>query len=235
MAGRSDRDKTTWKIPFDPIPDFTTFCKGKDLSGITIGVPRNTWIGNSPAPIEASFESALETMRSAGAKVVENADFPKADNFKKLNMEVKGIVRSSEFKRDIARYLQTLETNPNNLHSAEDIIEFTKSFPAEEYPERDIGKFLLSQAEGVDVKSEKYKKMVEQEQFFGGEGGILGAMEKYNLDVLVVPADQDIANDLAAKMGFPAISVPLGFWPEDTPVELDEDKPNLVIIAPGMP
>jgi amidase len=235
MAGRSDRDERTWKIPFDPIPDFTTFCKGKDLSGITVGVPRNTWIGNSPAPIEASFESALKTMRSAGAKVVENADFPKVEDFKKLNMEVKGIVRSSEFKRDIARYLQTLETNPNDLHSAEDIIEFTKSFPAEDYPERDIGKFLWSQAEGVDVKSEKYKKMVEQEHFFGGEGGILGAMEKYNLDVLVVPADQDIANDLAAKMGFPAISVPLGFWPEDTPVELDEDKPNLVIVAPGMP
>jgi amidase len=60
-------------------------------------------------------------------------------------------------------------------------------------------------------------------------------MEKYNLDVLVISADQDITNDLAAKMGFPAISVPLGFWPEDTPVELDEDKPNLVIVAPGMP
>jgi hypothetical protein len=26
-----------------------------------------------------------------------------------------------------------------------------------------------------------------------------------------------------------------GFWPEDTPVELDEDKPNLVKIAHGMP
>jgi amidase len=235
MAGRSDRDEATWKIPFHPIPDFTTFCRGNDLSGITIGVPRNTWIGNSPAAIEASFESALETMRSAGANVVENADFPNVEDFKKLNMEVKGIVRSSEFKRDIARYFQTLETNPNNLHSAEDIIEFTKSFPAEDYPERDIGKFLWSQAEGVDVNSEKYKKMVEQEQFFGGEGGILGAMEKYNLDVLVIPADQDIANDLAAKMGFPAISVPLGFWPEDTPVKLKKDKSNLVAVAPGMP
>lgn len=77
--------------------------------------------------------------------------------------------------------------------------------------------------------------MMEQEQFFGGEGGILGAIEKYKLDVLVVPADQDIANDLVATMGFPAISVPLGFWPEGTAVELDEDKPNLVIVAPEMP
>jgi len=166
---------------------------------------------------------------------VDSADFPEADGFKKLNSQVKGIVRSSEFKRDIVRYLQTLETNPNNIHSAEDIIEFTKSFPAEEYPERDIGKFLWTQAEGVDIDSDKYKEMFKQEQFFGGEGGILGAMEKYNLDVLVIPADQDIGNDLAAKMGFPAISMPLGFWPEGTPVQLENKKPNLVKVAPGMP
>ena len=60
-------------------------------------------------------------------------------------------------------------------------------------------------------------------------------MEKHNLDVIAVPADQDIANDLAAEMGFPAISVPLGFWPVDTSIELDEDKPKLVVVAPGMP
>jgi amidase len=60
-------------------------------------------------------------------------------------------------------------------------------------------------------------------------------MEKYKPDVIVVPADQDIGNDLAAKMGFPAISVPLGFWPEGTPVQLDNKKPHLVKVAPGMP
>jgi amidase len=86
-----------------------------------------------------------------------------------------------------------------------------------------------------DVDSKKYKDMVEQELSFGGDGGIIGAIEKYNLDVLVVPANQDIANDLAAKMGFPAISVPLGFGPNDTAVEFDEDKPNLVTVAPGIP
>ena len=235
MAGRSDRDERTWNIPFDPIPDFTKFCRGTDLSGIRIGVPRNTWEDDSPVPIKDSFESALKTLSSAGANVVDNANFPKADAFKKLNNQVKGIVRSSEFKRDIVRYLQRLETNPNNIHSAEDIIEFTKTFPGEGYPERDIGKFLWTQAEGVNIDSEKYREMVKQEQFFGGEGGILGAMEKYNLDVLVVPADQDIGNDLAAKMGFPVISVPLGFWPVDTPVQLDKKHPNLVKVAPGMP
>lgn len=41
MVGRSDRDERTWNIPFNPIPDFTTSCQGKDLSEIAIGVSRN--------------------------------------------------------------------------------------------------------------------------------------------------------------------------------------------------
>lgn len=234
MAGRSELDPRSWHIPFEPIPDFTTCCKGTDLEGLTIGVPRNTFDGgSSPAPIMDSFESALKMLSSAGASVVDSADFQAAEEFKKLNQQVKGVVRSSEFRRDIAHHLKTLETNPNNIHNVEDIINFTKAFPAESYPEHDIGKLLWTQEEGVDVDSDKYRHMVEQELHFGGEGGILGAIEKYNLDVLVTPSTLGVANDLAAKMGFPVIIVPLGFYPEGTPVE--HDKGGLVKVAPGMP
>lgn len=183
----------------------------------------------------ASFESALKILSSAGANVVDNANFTAAEEFKKLNQQVKGIVRSSEFKRDIVHYLQTLKTNPNGIRSADDIINFTKTFPAEDYPERDIGKFLWTQAEGIDVASDEYKSMVKQELYFGGEGGILGAMQKYKLDVLVVPSTLGIANDLAAKMGFPVIAVPLGYWPDGTPVEVESRKEGLVKVAPGIP
>jgi amidase len=232
MAGRSEQDERTWDIPLDHIPDYTTFCRGTDLGGVTIGVPRNSFDADTTSPVSVSFEAALKTLSSAGAKVVDNADFPAADDFKKLDQQVKGIVRSSEFKRDIVPYIQTLETNPNNIHSAEDVIEFTKTFPAEEYPERDIGKFLWTQAEGIDVDSEKYAEMVKQERFFGGEGGILGAMEKYKVDLFVVPSDWGIANDLAAKMGFPVMSVPLGYFPDGTPIEYEN---GLVSRAPGIP
>lgn len=112
------------------------------------------------SPHQHFLEAVLKTPSSAGATVVDNADFPAADDFKKLN-QLKGTVKSSEFKTDIARYIQTLERNPNNLHSAVDIIEFTKSFPAEEYPEKQIGEFLWTHAGGLDVNSEKYAEMVK--------------------------------------------------------------------------
>lgn len=80
-----------------------------------------------------------------------------------------------------------------------------------------------------------YRHMVEQDKFYGGEGGILGAMEKHSLHLLMAPSSLGIANDLAAKMGFPVLGVPLGFYPEGTPVELDDCKPHLVWVAPGIP
>jgi len=74
--------------------------------------------------------------------------------------------------------------------------------------------------------------MVEQELYFGGKGGILGAMDEHKVDLFIVPSTLGIANDLAAKMGFPVVAIPLGFWPEDTPVE---KKGGLVKAAPGIP
>lgn len=74
--------------------------------------------------------------------MVDGADFPAVEEFKKLNQQVKGIVRSSEFGRGIADYFTTLETNPNDIPTVEDMVNFTKTFPAESYPEHDIGKFL---------------------------------------------------------------------------------------------
>ena len=55
MAGRSERDEGTWNIPFQQIPDFTEFCKNTDLSGVTIGVPRNTFNSDPTSPIMVSF------------------------------------------------------------------------------------------------------------------------------------------------------------------------------------
>lgn len=114
----------------------------------------------------------------------------------------------------MVEYLRTLTTNPNNIRTTEDIIEFTKTDPLEEYPYKDIGKFLWTQAEGIDVDGEFYAKMVQEELFFGGEGGILGAAEKYQVDLFAVPSNGGAVNDVATKMGFPVLSIPLGFYLE---------------------
>lgn len=104
----------------------------------------------------ASFETALKAPSSVRAKVADYAGFSAAEESRKLNQQVKGIVRSSQFRRDIADYITTLQTNPHDIRSLEDIINFTKTFPAESYPEHDIAKFLWTRAEEIDVDSNKH-------------------------------------------------------------------------------
>ena len=82
MAGCSGKDERPWNIPFDRIPGFATHCESADLTGITIGVPQNTFSADLTSPIMVFFESMIETFRRAGVKEVDTADFPDTDEFK---------------------------------------------------------------------------------------------------------------------------------------------------------
>jgi amidase len=237
IAGRSERDLTTWDIPFSTIPDFSGFYNNTDLSGVSIGVVRNGIPGELGAPLIESFEAALKTLASAGANVVENTNFPAAEEFKEFtSSEFANIIRSSEFRKDIAAYLSTLETNPNDLHTLDDIIKFTETHPEEKFPEYNIDTLIDAKKTAWDTDSEQYHRLLKKEEYFGSEGGILGALEKHSIDVLAFPSPAGMASNLFSKVGYPALSVPLGFWPEETAVEKDTNVPGKYILqASGIP
>ncbi|KAJ5515970.1 glutamyl-tRNA amidotransferase subunit A [Penicillium freii] len=232
-AGRSEDDPYTWNIPFDPIPDFSQTCDDADLSEITIGLPRNSF-SDVAAPVITAFENAVATFRGLGANVLDETNFPSVEEFRKLDKATKNFVITAEFKSDLQSYLASLRNNPHDIYSVADIIQFTKTFPGELYPDRDIEKFLWTEAAGTDMESEKYRSAIERESFLAGTQGILGTMEKFELDVLAVPANAEIPISYAAKLGLPIISVPLGFYPTDTEEKLNR-RGNLIQLAPGIP
>lgn len=98
LAGCSELDPMTWNIPFDPMPDFTTFCNGTSLGGMTISIPRSAFSGDIAIPIMASFESVMEILRSAGANFIDNTDFEAAEEFRKLDRQVQSFVQTAKFK-----------------------------------------------------------------------------------------------------------------------------------------
>lgn len=233
IAGRSEDDPHTWNIPFDSIPDFSQSCDDGNLSGVTIGLPRNAFSDVAPAVMTA-FENAVATFRGLEATVLDDTNFPSAEEFRKLDKATKNFVITAEFKSDLRSYLASLKNNPYNLFSVANIIEFTKTFPGECYPDRDIEKFLWTEADGTDIDSEEYKSAIEREISLAGTRGILGTMEKFHLDVLAIPANAEIPISYAAKLGLPIISVPLGFYPKDTEEKMNR-RGNLVQFAPGVP
>ena len=64
------------------------------------------------------------------------------------------------------------------------------------------------------------------------EQGITGALDRYGLDVLVMPTFASF--HLPSIAGLPIITVPLGFYPHDTATTMNL-KGTLVNVAPNVP
>ena len=233
MAGRSKLDPGTWNIPFDTIPDFSEYTTKTDLKDLVIGVPRNTFSGDSSNAALRSFEHVLKVLETAGTKIIDQANPDEVDEYLKFKSDHLGYCVSSEFKHDIQEYFEGLETNPNNLKTLDDLIKFTEVNESEDYPNHGMDGFLWARDNAPDVSSDEYKAAAKKELYYGGN--LIKVFEKSNVDVLAVPSTMSFVNDLAAKVGMPIIAVPLGFWPEGTAVEYDRRPPNLVKRAPGIP
>ena len=65
-----------------------------------------------------------------------------------------------------------------------------------------------------------------------GPLGVLGTLDKYNLDALVMPTFTSFY--LPAIAGLPIVTVPLGSFPADTAVEINL-KGTMMNVAPNIP
>lgn len=215
IAGKSPLDPRTDNIPFNntTIPDFAASCVGTKLDGIRIGVPRNA-IPRDELVQEKSFAEALRILTQAGAEIVD-IDLLAAEEFGKLSENDQVITALADMKACLPKYFESLVTNPNNIHTLEDLMEYTRNEPKEEDSIR--GMEIFKRLEGIET--EKLKDAITREQYIIGEGGIAGAMKRHRVDVLVSPSFTDITTLLSDIEGSPAISVPLGFMPPDAPVK----------------
>jgi amidase len=132
----------------------------------------------------------------------------------------------------MAGYLLALSTNPRNLKSLDDIIEWTEKDTAEEYPKRDVAR--MERAAAIDIESDECKQVMARDEYFAGEGVVIGALHRHSLDALVTISPVDTVITFAAKAGSPVITVPVGVYPPDTKVKTDKDT-GLVEIAPNIP
>jgi amidase len=89
-------------------------------------------------------------------------------------------------------------------------------------------------ADATDPSDPIYLAMLKKEKHFIGECGTESALEHHCCSVLLLPTLCVALQTFAAKAGSLVISVPMGCYPEDTPV-LKDPKNGLVDIAPGIP
>ncbi|KAF2998479.1 hypothetical protein E8E13_002817 [Curvularia kusanoi] len=238
IAGPDRYDNYTSAIPWasnctnTTKPDYVAACKLDALAGKRIGIPRNT-LGDRDivsAPIFDAFDKAIAILKEAGAIIVDNANYTAWDQY--LNSTAEGTVLDGDFKPNLAAYLAQLTYNPNNIHTLQDVRNFTQRFPAEEYPSRDTADFDSSLALNFSNTSPQFWAAYQEDLYIGGPGGILGALDTYNLDAVFLPTQG--ASGISAIIGGPVVTVPLGSYPSNTTV-IPNRRGNLNVTAPNIP
>ncbi|KZL64820.1 amidase [Colletotrichum tofieldiae] len=235
IAGPDSNDNYTSAIPNNgTIPDYPAACNMYALCGARIGIPRNAielFSDNSTGTETDAFEEALHVFRSAGAIIVDNANFTAAEQLATSNSET--IVLNADFISNLASYLAKLSFNPNNLSSLADVRKFTQSFELEDYPDRNTGVWDEALDEqGFNNTDPRFWTAWQESEYLGGEGGLFGTLERHDLDAVILPTS--FSSTWAAIVGAPVVTVPLGFYPANATV-VKNRRGNLVDTGPHVP
>ena len=231
IAGKDAADNYTSAIPFDDLPDYVSACKFSALHRKRIGIPRNVITpSNTSGPILAAFANSINILKAAGAVIVDNTNFTAYASFR--NGNTTSIVLDADFIVDLKKYLDQLTANPNNVHTLADVSKFTHAFPQEDWPDRNTAIWDTTLALGFNNTSPQFWAAYQQNLYFGGPGGVFGALKNYSLDALILPTAY--SPGVPAIVGSPVITVPMGFYPANQTV-VKNARGNLNAVAPNVP
>ncbi|KAJ7176038.1 amidase signature enzyme [Mycena crocata] len=235
-VGPLARSVTDTALVLNAIADYTAGLKKDALKGVRLGVPRTVYIDPSYAPVIAgeAFKAALKTMGDLGAIITDPADVPSAKDAA-LAPSV-SVVLDTDLKFNIQTYLATLKEIPTNIHNVSDIIVFNDAHKDLEEPAMDAYTswnlhFNLAEKKEMD---DEYKKAIDTNHELGATKGIDAVLKQYNLDALVLP-ENSFMYSLAGMVGYPIVTVPLGFMSNDTKPADAGGKDEPIQTAPGMP
>ncbi|KDQ59509.1 hypothetical protein JAAARDRAFT_205546 [Jaapia argillacea MUCL 33604] len=233
IAGPDPNDNYTLAQP-SPVPDYTLALNSTALAGARIGVPRRMFLNTTTSGINPyvmeTFEQALLTLKALGATVVDPADLPSADEIATSGNET--IVLNVDFKIQLNAWYQSLLYNPSGVQNLSDLIAFDNAYPNLEEPTNYTSQSILIASEATTGYNSTFYEALAFDRELGGSRGIDAAISMYNLDALVLPANARVTVP-AAIVGYPIVTVPLGFFPSN--VTIGSAGPNTVYPAPGVP
>ncbi|KAK1138563.1 hypothetical protein N8T08_002389 [Aspergillus melleus] len=235
MAGPDSYDNYTLASPYGSSPpDYVAACQLSGLQGKRIGIPQNvlSTLTGSFTPMATAFKAAVTAVAQAGAVIVRDTNFTAYETYT-TDRNTTLAVMAIDFTSSISDYLNdNLTINPHNLHNLSDIRSFSQQEPFEEYPSRDTQVWDLAISTGLSNTSPEFWAMYQKSLYYGGEGGLIGALSRHQLDAIILPTG--IAADIPALVGAPVITVPMGAFPNSSAIE-HNDRGDMVFIAPGIP
>ena len=213
MAGADPADPAGTTAEGHVAADYTTFLDAGALNGKRIGVLRQA-MGYHP-DVDAATEAALETLRQAGATVVD-VEVAGYDDWN----EAEYAVLLYEFKDGLDAYLARASDGPGSLA---ELIEWNKANADRAMPLFGQEIFEAAQAKGP-LTEQAYLDARAKARRLAGEEGLLATLREHRLDAIVAPSmspawlTDPVLGDhfvgagygMAAVAGTPSITVPSG-------------------------
>ena len=217
MMGPDPADEATAQRPEWGADELLAALEGDSLEGMRIGVIRG--LSTFHPSVLTVYDQALETLRSAGAEIVDelSLDWPEgfwADTYSVL---------SHEFRHTLNAYLASLPDEQLSQLDLAALIEFNREHADRQMPW--FGQEHFERAEATDgIESEAYLEALARIGKATREDGIDRLLAEHDLDLLISPTGGPawkidwVTGDHfgggsatpAAVSGYPAITVPMG-------------------------
>ncbi len=217
LTGVDSRDRATSDSAGRSATDYTTYLDAIALQGARIGVARNM-AGFHPSA-DAAFERAIESLRNAGAVIVDPANVPTVGKYDEAELDV----MLYEFKAGVNAYLAE-RGETVSVRTMDDVIAFNRANAGTEM--RYFGQEQMERAQGMGSLDEaQYRDAVSACRRLSRDEGLDAIMAQHSLDAIVAPSNGpswpiDLINgdrytggnsSVAAVAGYPSITVPMGF------------------------
>jgi len=206
------------------------------LQGKRIAVLRRTFIpGHSQALKQAHpyifevFDESVKTIESLGAVTVQ-ANMSSIDEM--LLSGEEDLVCEIDFKIQMNEYFTSLISNPSGVQSVADLIKFNEDHPELEMPPGLEDQTYLTMSESTSGPNSTYFDALRRYKELAAIQGIDAVLRDCNADAIVVPAFGTTTP--SALAGYPIITVPSGFYPENTTIGYLGEG-GLIYPAPGLP
>lgn len=145
------------------------------------------------------MDQAIVVLRKLGALVVEVPSIHGPD----LQWTFEVVLQ--QFKWNMNTFLATLpSTYP--VHSLQELIEYNGQHVDQAML---FGQDVFMDSEQTNLAPEEYLKAMERDTYLSREVGVDQALKVYQLDLLLFPETSGYR--VAAKSGYPILSVPAGF------------------------
>lgn len=134
------------------------------------------------------FDHGLHTvarMRELGAHIVDDVKIPSAHRSAEEAPALMGKIIRHEMKAGLGKLFRSLKNT--NVKSLEDLVKFNREHPEHAFSKDNPGQSYLERALTENFSQADYQAHLIKAHLWGVDQGIYYALDKHNLDMLIVP------------------------------------------------